>query len=242
MASASGTRRARGSSDNDIRYGRDGIFVRASSDIFRGNRFRDLRFGVHYMYTNDSEIERQRLLRQPRRVRHHVFAPAGRARQSLRRRPRPRAAVQLRQRLADHRQLGHRPPPLGACDEDGAEDREHAAPGGGEAEARHRASACSSTTPTITASPATASRAAASASTSPRLRAQRHHRQRLHRQPQPGEVRRHPAPRLVARGARQLLVRRPGLRPDRDGIADAAYRPNDLIDRVLWTAPRPSCC
>ena len=23
-----------------------------------------------------------------------------------------------------------------------------------------------------------------------------------------------------------------------DGIADTAYRPNDLIDRVLWTAPQ----
>ena len=25
---------------------------------------------------------------------------------------------------------------------------------------------------------------------------------------------------------------------DHDGIGDTAYRPNDLIDRVLWTAPR----
>jgi nitrous oxidase accessory protein len=25
---------------------------------------------------------------------------------------------------------------------------------------------------------------------------------------------------------------------DRDDIADAAYRPNDIVDRVLWTAPR----
>ncbi len=43
--------------DNDIRYGRDGIFVTTSSrNIFRGNRFRDLRFAIHYMYANDSEI------------------------------------------------------------------------------------------------------------------------------------------------------------------------------------------
>ena len=27
------------------------------------------------------------------------------------------------------------------------------------------------------------------------------------------------------------------LRPDGDGIADTAYRPNDLVDKVLWTAP-----
>jgi nitrous oxidase accessory protein len=43
--------------DNDIRFGRDGIFVVASKrNRFSGNRFRDLRFAIHYMYTNDSEI------------------------------------------------------------------------------------------------------------------------------------------------------------------------------------------
>jgi nitrous oxidase accessory protein len=42
---------------NSIRWGRDGIFANASrKDIFRGNLFRDLRFAVHYMYTNDSEV------------------------------------------------------------------------------------------------------------------------------------------------------------------------------------------
>ena len=42
---------------NDIRWGRDGIFANASREnIFRGNLFRDLRFAVHYMYTNNSEI------------------------------------------------------------------------------------------------------------------------------------------------------------------------------------------
>jgi nitrous oxidase accessory protein len=42
---------------NDIRFGRDGIFVRVSRhNVFADNRFRDLRFGVHYMYTNDSEV------------------------------------------------------------------------------------------------------------------------------------------------------------------------------------------
>lgn len=43
--------------NNDIRYGRDGIFVNVSkNNIFRGNRLRDLRFAIHYMYTNNSEI------------------------------------------------------------------------------------------------------------------------------------------------------------------------------------------
>lgn len=43
--------------DNEIRYGRDGIFVITSkNNVFSGNRLRDLRFAIHYMYTNDSEI------------------------------------------------------------------------------------------------------------------------------------------------------------------------------------------
>ena len=42
---------------NDIRYGRDGIFVNTSrKNVFRDNLFRDLRFAVHYMYTHDSEV------------------------------------------------------------------------------------------------------------------------------------------------------------------------------------------
>ncbi|HTO82660.1 MAG TPA: nitrous oxide reductase family maturation protein NosD [Methylomirabilota bacterium] len=42
---------------NDLRYGRDGIYVIASRrNAFQGNRMRDLRFAVHYMYTNDSEV------------------------------------------------------------------------------------------------------------------------------------------------------------------------------------------
>jgi nitrous oxidase accessory protein len=42
---------------NDIQYGRDGIYVIASKrNIFSGNRMRNLRFAVHYMYTNDSDV------------------------------------------------------------------------------------------------------------------------------------------------------------------------------------------
>lgn len=42
---------------NDVRWGRDGIFVNTSRDNeFIGNRFRDLRFAVHYMYSNDSIV------------------------------------------------------------------------------------------------------------------------------------------------------------------------------------------
>jgi nitrous oxidase accessory protein len=43
--------------DNDFRYGRDGIFVVTSRDnVFSGNHFRDLRFAIHYMYANDGKI------------------------------------------------------------------------------------------------------------------------------------------------------------------------------------------
>jgi nitrous oxidase accessory protein len=42
---------------NDVARGRDGIFVTTSHDnVFSGNRFRALRIAVHYMYTNASEV------------------------------------------------------------------------------------------------------------------------------------------------------------------------------------------
>ncbi|VAW24690.1 Nitrous oxide reductase maturation protein NosD [hydrothermal vent metagenome] len=42
---------------NDIRWGRDGIFANVSNENeFSGNRFRDLRFAVHYMYVHDSLV------------------------------------------------------------------------------------------------------------------------------------------------------------------------------------------
>ena len=42
---------------NDIRWGRDGIFSNTTRDgTYRNNLFRDLRFAVHYMYTNRSEV------------------------------------------------------------------------------------------------------------------------------------------------------------------------------------------
>ena len=43
--------------DNDISGGRDGIFTNASrANSFRGNVLHGVRFAVHYMYTNDSEV------------------------------------------------------------------------------------------------------------------------------------------------------------------------------------------
>lgn len=43
--------------DNDIRFGRDGLFVISSKkNLFRGNRMRDLRYAVHYMYAGESVV------------------------------------------------------------------------------------------------------------------------------------------------------------------------------------------
>ena len=43
--------------ENDIRFGRDGIFVNTSKrNIFRDNTFRDLRFAIHFMYANQAEV------------------------------------------------------------------------------------------------------------------------------------------------------------------------------------------
>ncbi|MGO9392585.1 nitrous oxide reductase family maturation protein NosD [Rhodoblastus sp.] len=43
--------------DNDFRSGRDGVFsVSSNHNIVRGNTFHDMRFAVHFMYTNDSDV------------------------------------------------------------------------------------------------------------------------------------------------------------------------------------------
>lgn len=43
--------------NNDISRVRDGIFtVTNRHNVFRNNRLHELRFGVHYMYTNDTEV------------------------------------------------------------------------------------------------------------------------------------------------------------------------------------------
>lgn len=42
---------------NRFRYGRDGIYSTTSErNLFAGNRFEGLRYAVHYMYTNDSTV------------------------------------------------------------------------------------------------------------------------------------------------------------------------------------------
>jgi len=44
--------------NNDFHYGRDGVFsVSSLKNLVQGNRFRELRFAVHFMYTNDSTVD-----------------------------------------------------------------------------------------------------------------------------------------------------------------------------------------
>ncbi|WP_240002461.1 nitrous oxide reductase family maturation protein NosD [Oleisolibacter albus] len=48
---------------NSVRDGRDGIFVTTSrNNLFKDNQFENVRFAIHYMYTNDSEISGNRSL------------------------------------------------------------------------------------------------------------------------------------------------------------------------------------
>ena len=166
--------------DNDIRFGRDGIFtITSKRNVFSGNRFRDLRFAIHYMYTNDSEVSGN--VSTGNNVGFAIMYSHRLTvrEQRLRRRPRPRLPVQLRQRLGDHRQYGAAdgcsPPSAGrragmrgkerasmAC-----RRRRRPAPTVRHGARTARRNASSSTTPTRTASAATGSRAARSASISP---------------------------------------------------------------------------
>lgn len=44
--------------DNDVRFGRDGIRSTASRDnVFSGNRFHQLRYAIHYMWTNGGTVD-----------------------------------------------------------------------------------------------------------------------------------------------------------------------------------------
>jgi hypothetical protein len=52
-----------------------------------------------------------------------------------------------------------------------------------------------------------------------------------------GEICRHPRPRWSKGGRGNYWSDNPAFDLNGDGIADTAYRPNDLVDRVLWTAP-----
>ena len=226
---------------NDLRHGRDGIFVTASrQNVFAGNRFRDLRFAVHYMYTNDSEVSGNAS------IGNHVGY-------AIMYSQRLRVTGNLSDGDRDHGMLfnyanqsqilgnhvrGHaaRAEAPGAAD---AEDREHASLAVAEdSGARpgkcvfiynsnrnrftdNRFEGCGigvhftagSEGNIITGNAFIANRTQVKYVGTRHLDWSRD-------------------------GRGNYWSDNPAFDLDRDGLADAAYRPNDLVDRVLWTAPR----
>lgn len=227
---------------NDIRFGRDGIFVRVSRhNVFAGNRLRDLRFGVHYMYTNDSEVSGNASLGN-----HVGYAIMYSHRLSVRGNlsdgDRDHGLLfnyaNASEIAANHvigRARGFR------AATDGAPDREHRVPGadaaqsGGPAPGKcvfiynanrnrfigNRFEGCSigvhftagSESNTIMDNAFIGNRTQVKYVGTRDLD-------------------------WASGGRGNYWSDNPGFDLDRDGFADAAYRPNDIVDRVLWTAPR----
>ena len=230
--------------DNTFRYGRDGIFTISSrKDRFVGNRFerRALRGPLHVHQRQRGQ--RQRLGRQPRRLRHHVFEPADDPQQHLRSRPRLRDPVQLRQLRPRSTATGWpaarsttlRPAARKGRTTSAAWSRRR---GRRRASAAARKNASSSTTPTTTGSGTTGSSAA---------RIGVHFTAGSEGNEITGNAFVGNRNQVKYVGTRDLDWSKggrgnywsdnPAFDLNGDGIADTAYRPNDLVDRVLWTAP-----
>ena len=223
------------------------LTVSQRKDVFSGNRFRDLRFAVHYMYTNDSEVSGNVS------IGNHVGYAIMYSHRLI-----VRGNVSDGDRdhgllfnFANGSQInGNSGGGLARLDNAGPgrdarqRTRERGMPAGANAAAarrpqRPRRNASSSTTPTRTASATTGSRAARSACISPPGR-------RATRSPAT------PSSATATRSSMSAPATSTGRKDGRgnywsdnpafdlngDGIADTAYRPNDLVDRVLWTAPQ----
>jgi nitrous oxidase accessory protein len=225
---------------NDIRFGRDGIFTIASrQNVFSGNRFRDLRFAVHYMYTNDSEVSGNAsfgnhvgyaiMYSQRLRVRGN-FSDGDRDHGML-------LNYANGSEITSNAVIGRTAAAREAAAE--PEDREHAPLAAGEAGgpapakcvfiynanrnrfAGNRFEGCGigvhftagSEGNTITGNAFVGNR------TQVKYVGTRHLD-------------------WSSGGRGNYWSDNPGFDLDRDGIADVAYRPNDIVDRVLWTAPR----
>ncbi|RAI57086.1 nitrous oxide reductase family maturation protein NosD [Roseicella frigidaeris] len=225
---------------NDIRWGRDGIFTKASQrNAFIGNRFRDLRFGVHYMYTNDSEVSGNASFGN-----HAGYAIMYSQRLTVR--------GNLSDGDRDHGLLFNYANGsqitgnwvIGRVAwarraEDGAEDREHAALVAGEA-----------------GGPAPGKCVFIYNANNNRFTGNRfegcgigvHFTAGSEGNVIAGNAFIGNRNQVKYVGTRHLDWSRdgqgnywsdnPAFDLNRDGTADAAYRPNDLVDRVLWTAPR----
>lgn len=227
---------------NDIRLGRDGIFVRVSRhNVFADNRFRDLRFGVHYMYTNDSEVSGNASLGN-----HVGYAIMYSHRLSVRgnlsdgdRDHGLMLNYANASEIADNHVIG-RADGFRAGAED-APDREHRLPGMAGADAGGPAPGKCVFIYNANRNRFTGNRfegcgigvhfTAGSESNTIMDNAFIGNRTQV----------KYVGTRHLdwASGGRgNYWSDNPGFDLDRDGFADAAYRPNDIVDRVLWTAPR----
>ncbi|SDB74329.1 nitrous oxide reductase family maturation protein NosD [Belnapia rosea] len=224
---------------NDIRFGRDGVFVIASQrNVFAENRFRDLRFAVHYMYTNDSEVRGNASLGN------HVgyaimYSQRLKVRGNLSDGDRDHGVLfnyANGSEISGNNVIGHAATATrGAA---GAEDREHAALAAGEEAG---------------ASPAkcvfiyNANRNRFTGNRFEGCGIGVHFTAGSEGNEISGNAFIGNQSQVKYVGTRHLdwshagrgnyWSDNPAFDLDRDGIADAAYRPNDLVDRVLWTAP-----
>jgi nitrous oxidase accessory protein len=227
---------------NDIRFGRDGIFVKVSrQNLFADNRFRDLRFGVHYMYTNDSEVRGNASLGN------HVgyaimYSQRLKVRGNLSQGDRDHGMLfnyANGSEITGNAVIGH-PAPAAVGQAEDAGDREHAALALG-AEAgmpwpakcvfiynanRNRFSGnlfegCGTGVHFTAGSEG--NEISGNAFIGNRTQVKYVGTRHLD---------------WSVRGRGNYWSDNPAFDLDRDGIADAAYRPNDIVDRVLWTAPQ----
>ncbi|RAI54107.1 nitrous oxide reductase family maturation protein NosD [Roseicella frigidaeris] len=225
---------------NDIRYGRDGIFVKASQrNVFAGNRFRDLRFGVHYMYTNDSEVSGNAsfgnhagyaIMYSQRLVVRGNLSEGDRDHGLL-------FNYANGSEITGNQVIGR--PSLTRRDEGGTEDREHAALAAGEA---------GGPTPGKCVFIYNANNNRFTGNHFAGCGIGVHFTAGSEGNRITGNAFIGNRNQVKYVGTRHLDWSRdgrgnywsddPAFDLNGDGVADAAYRPNDLVDHVLWTAPR----
>jgi nitrous oxidase accessory protein len=227
---------------NDIRFGRDGVFVKVSRrNLFAGNRFRDLRFAIHYMYTNDSEVSGNASFGN------HVgyaimYSQRLRVRDNLSDGDRDHGLMfnyANGSEITGNRVVGH----SGGFRAEATEtvDREHVPAGAGTA---------------VAGGPAPGKCVFIYNSNRNRFTGNRfegcgigvHFTAGSEGNTITGNAFIGNRTQVKYVGTRHLDWSRdgrgnywsdnPAFDLDRDGIADAAYRPNDIVDQVLWTAPR----
>ena len=239
--------------DNDISFGRDGIFsISSKRNLYARNRFHDLRFAVHYMYTNDSEISDNvsagnavgyALMFSNRLVVRGNVSDHDRAQGFI-------FNYANGSQVMGNLVLGG-PQPVELWTSRGARlGSEHGVPAPGRPAVPPLAGSRIGPEKCVFIYNANHNRFRNNwfermRDRHPfhrRIRGQRGGRKRVRRKSEPGEICRHPLSRLVEGRAGKLLERQPGVRPRRDGIAEprTAQRPRGqgALDCALSQGPR----